>query len=461
MRKLLLCTFYLILCTPSFSQELAGTWQGRIEFFGKDIRAVFHFKQEEDKTFSGTTDSPDQGAKGIVIDEIEVKGDSLLFDISANNSTYSGKYFPDSAAFIGMLKQSGFKIPLKLIKGDADDLLYKRSQKLTRPFPYSEEEVIIINKKEGDTLAGTFTKPFGKGKFSAVILISGSGPEDRDETVFAHKPFLVLSDYLTRKGFAVLRCDDRGTGKSTGNYAACTPDNFSNDVEAQLDFLLSRKDVDKKRIGLIGHSEGGIIAPMVAAKRNDVAFIVLLAGVAVDFFENLLVQDSLVATSDGYSGESLQKYLAQQKHYFSIIQTAKDSAAAADSLYLILSEKKVSDKIINSSIKQLCSSWMRWYIGYDPRVNLKKLHCAVLAINGEKDIQVPAVLNISAMEQTLTASGNKNFKTEILPGLNHLFQQCKKCSVQEYVLIEETINTSALSAIGDWMEKYLQVKRIK
>ncbi len=462
MAKLIRVTLLLFLLSSIsqlVAQDLEGTWQGRLFVFSKDIRVVFHFKKDSVNGFSATMDSPDQASFGNKVEDVEKIGDSLHFDIPDNDGEYSGTYNKDSAAYYGYMKQRGFKMSIKLIKGDAEDLLYKRSQKPVKPYPYYEEEVRVINRKDGDTLAGTFSRPQRKGKFPAVILITGSGAEDRDETLLAHKPFLILSDYLTRRGFAVLRCDDRGTAKSTGNFGSATAPDFATDAEAQLDYLKSRKDVDTKKIGLIGHSEGGTIAPMVAAKRNDVAFIVMMAGVAIDFFDNLFVQDSLYAVSEGETKEKVEKFLKQQKRLFEIISTSKDSSSAADEINNYLSGTKTSDAVIVRAIRQLCSPWLRWYVGFDPQINLRKLNCAVLAINGEKDIQVPAAINIAAVEKTLKASGNKNYKTEILPGLNHLFQQCKKCSVSEYVNIEETMNPTALAAIGDWMAKnFLQSK---
>ena len=442
----------ILISSTIHAQDILGTWQGRLKFMGQDMRIVFHFSRDSAGALVAVTDSPDQGVKGTKKDEADFSGDSLSISVSEYDSEYSGVYNKDSAAFYGHLKQFGFKMQLKLIKGDADDLLFHRPQKPVKPYPYLEEEVTVQNKKSELTLAGTFTKPVGKGTFPAVILITGSGPEDRDETVFAHKPFLVLSDYLTRKGFAVLRCDDRGTGKSTGTFSTATPDDFAADVEAQLDYLKTRTDVDIKKIGLIGHSEGGGIAPMVAAKRNDVAFIVLLAGPGIDMFELLLAQDSLILAAEGSSQATISESINTNKKLFELLKEAKDSSDAADKINNYLSSKKAKDKAILKAIRQLCNPWMHWYIGFDPRANLAKLKCPVLALNGEKDVQVPAFINIASIEQTLKQSGNKNFKTEILPGLNHLFQKCKKCSVTEYVSIDETMNPLALSAIGDWME---------
>ncbi len=397
---------------------------------------------------------PVQRTKALKVDELELSADTGLYMYMPEaGAEYDGVYNKASGVYLGYYKQGGVKFPLKLIKGDGEDLLYKRPQKPVKPYPYHEEEVTIVNDKDGDTLAGTFTKPNGSGIFPSVILITGSGPEDRDETVLAHKPFLILSDYLTRKGFAVLRCDDRGTAKSTGSFKSATSADFAKDIEAQFNYLKSRNDVDKKRIGLIGHSEGGVIAPMVAARNKDVAFIVMMAGPGIDMFDLLLIQDSLTLAAEGKSVAEISKLVNTNKKLFTLVKAAKDSATAADSIDSYLSGKGESDNTILTAIRQMCSPWMRWYIGFDPRINLSKLQCSVLAINGEKDVQVPAEVDIASIDTTLKRSGNKNYKTEILPGLNHLFQHCKKCSFSEYVNIEETIDTSALVVIGDWMEK--------
>jgi dipeptidyl aminopeptidase/acylaminoacyl peptidase len=252
-------------------------------------------------------DVPDQRIDKMDLD-VEVTSDTLILSIPEVNGEYVGKYNPDSAAFFGYFKQSGIKFPLKLIKGEENDLVYFRPQKPKKPYPYIEEEVTVENKPAKLTLAGTFTKPEGKGPFPAVILITGSGPEDRDETILGHKPFLILADYLTRKGFAVLRCDDRGTAKSTGDFYGTSAD-YATDAVVQLEYLKTRKDVDAGKIGLLGHSEGGIIAPLAAAPRKDVAFLVLYAAPAVDLYNLLLVQDSLILASE----ERSQKEIADSR----------------------------------------------------------------------------------------------------------------------------------------------------
>ena len=444
---LMLCSLY------SKAQDISGTWQGKIFILDDETRIVFHIQYDSVDVFTASMDNLIPGGeKTLKVEELEWNGDSLYAYIPKFSAEYSGNYNKQCGCYAGFFKQNGIRFPLKLFKGDADDLLYKRPQKPLKPYPYLEEEVTVIS-KSGDTLAGTLTKPNASGKFPAAILVTGSGPEDRDETILGHKPFLVLSDYLTRKGFAVLRCDDRGTAKSTGNFKNATSGDFADDAEAQVKYLKTRKDIDEKKIGLIGHSEGGCIVPMVAARNKDVAFVVLMAGPGIDLFDLLLIQDSLVSAAEGTTAGEINKSRITNKKIFGFIKTVKDSAVLADSIDNYLSGTDATQFEILSYIRQYTSNWMRWFVGYDPRENLSKLQCAVLAINGEKDVQVPAEVDIASIDETLKRSGNKNYKTEILPGLNHLFQRCKKCSFSEYIRIEETIDPTALSVIGDWMEK--------
>jgi uncharacterized protein len=458
LRLSLLLTFNFYVLT-SFSRDFSGTWQGRLQFWTQDIRLVFKLEKNTAGKYVGTVASPDQDPKPAEIDEVEVMGDSIAIEMSEFEASFNGKFNADSNAIFGKMTQKGFKLPVKLVKGEADDLLYYRPQKPLPPFPYLEEEVRIINKVDGDTLAGTLTKPSGKGKFPALILITGSGPENRDETVFGHKPFLLIADYLTRKGYAVLRCDDRGTGASTGNFKSATTADFARDTEAQLAFLRTRKDIDKKKIGLLGHSEGGIIAPMVAARDQKVGYVILLAAPAIDMFDLLLAQDSLVAKAEGSSRKDINELIQTNTRMFDILKHSKDSMEAQQGIANYLDSINASGTEIEMAIKQLCTPWMRWYVGFEPEKNIEKLHCPVLAMNGGKDVQVPPKVNIPVIDSLLKKNGNPHYETHILPGLNHLFQKCKKCNVAEYKMIDETMAPEALEMIGSWMEQNVPVEK--
>jgi pimeloyl-ACP methyl ester carboxylesterase len=339
------------------------------------------------------------------------------------------------------------------------DTALNRPQEPKKPYPYDEEEVGYENKRDGVKLAGTLTLPRGKGPFPATLLITGSGPQDRNESLLGHKPFLVLADYLTRQGIVVLRVDDRGVGGSTGSVPDSTTENFAADVTAGIEFLKTRKEIDPKQIGLIGHSEGGLIAPMVAAQNGDVAFIVLMAGTGLTGEEILYLQGALILKAGGASAEQLAKQRATQEGMFKILKEEKDPATAEKRLHEELSRnlteeaKKKSEQAIAAQIKRANTPWFRYFLTLDPRPALRKVKCPVLALNGENDLQVPATENLREIEAALKAGGNKDVTIVSLPKLNHLFQTSETGSMSEYAKIEETIAPVALKTIGDWILK--------
>jgi pimeloyl-ACP methyl ester carboxylesterase len=353
-----------------------------------------------------------------------------------------------------------------------------RPQTPRPPFPYRSEEVEYDNADRSIHFGGTFTVPLPDPNvnylrapvYPTVLLITGSGKQDRDENIFGHKPFAVIADYLTRQGFGVLRVDDRDMGKTTGDFMKSTTADFAKDVEAGLAYLKSRKDVDLGNIGLIGHSEGGMIAPMVASKTKDVKFIVLLAGPGVRIIDLMEQQSVDVATAAGISKKYLEQYRYLYQELVNTVVNEPDSAKAFDKAVLVFNEwqkdkdislvktttgvtdEKTKTKYLKEFIEQLSSPWFNYFIKFDPADYLSKLSCPVLALNGEKDIQVSAKQNLEAIKAALTKSNNKNFKTMEMPGLNHLFQHCKKCSVNEYGELEETFDTETLKIIVDWIK---------
>jgi pimeloyl-ACP methyl ester carboxylesterase len=461
-RRLLFFSFLLSLLVfvqPATAQDFTGTWQGRLRFMKFDLRLVLKLQKDSSDRWSGTLQSPEQSKVAYPVEELTVRGDTLSFEVSEMETAYQGVFSADSNAFLGRFSQRGFKLPMKLIKGDDIDLLYHRPQRPRPPFPYTVEEVRIVNKEGGDTLAGTLTRPSGKGRHPSVVLITGSGPEDRDETVFAHKPFLLIADRLTRLGFAVLRCDDRGAGASTGVFATATPDDFASDVRAQVAYLRKRKDIDRKKVGLLGHSEGGIIAPMVAASDDKIAFVILMAAPAIDLFDLLLAQDSIAAKSEGAKRKDIDETITTNTRLFEIVKSSNDSAEAARQMVDYLDSAGASDREIEASLRQLGTPWMRWYIGFDPAINLSKTKCPVLAMNGQKDVQVPAELNLPVIDSLLKASGNIRYSTVSFPGVNHLFQPCRKCNVSEYVDIDVTMEEEVLQRMGEWLSAQTRDRR--
>ncbi len=321
------------------------------------------------------------------------------------------------------------------------------------PYPYRSEDVTFPNKKADITLAGTLTTPRTGGSFPAVLLISGSGPQDRNETIFGHKPFLVLADYLTRRGIAVLRVDDRGTGLSTGDFATATDDNFVGDALAGLAFLKTRHDINPKEIGLIGHSEGGNIAPRVAVRSKDVAFIVLLEGPGLPGDRIILSQLALILKAHGVPPEKIEAQVTSEKQILAVIKNQPDNAKAAVELRRILSkaDPRLKGAALKTQLRGLLSPWYRNFIAYDPRPTLSKVKCSVLAIGGSKDLQVPAKQNLAAIASALKAGGNKDFTVKELPGLNHLLQPAETGAPSGYGTIKTTISPKALKVVGDWI----------
>jgi len=340
-----------------------------------------------------------------------------------------------------------------------------KPQEPTEPFSYYSEEVTFKNKDANITLAGTITLPKKNGNFPVVVLISGSGPQDRNEALMGHKPFLVLSDYLTKKGIAVLRYDDRGTASSQGDFKSATTNDFATDVEAAVEYLLTRKEINTSKIGLIGHSEGGIIAPIVASRSSNIDFIVLLAGTAIRGDILLLAQQKYVMESLSYPPKYIENLSNINKGAYEIVLKNENDAVFKEEITnyyknvleknpgLAISALKSKEEYIDFSVSQLTSAWMNNLLKYDPTDALKEVKCPVLAVNGEKDIQVPSQMNLSVIETSLKQAGNNNVTIIEFPGLNHLFQSCTYCTVDEYARLDETFSPFALSEITNWILK--------
>ena len=441
------------------SKDISGIWLGKLKVQTMELRIVFHVKTDSAGTMRATMDSPDQGAKGILVDKVTVNQDSILFAINMVGGGFAGAMQAGDSVIIGTWRQGGLALPLDLHRV-MEVQESRRSQNPKPPFPYDEEEVSYQNKEAGITLAGTFTKPKSGGSFPALLLITGSGPQNRDEELLGHKPFLILADYLTRRGVAVLRVDDRGIGRSTGKFSGATTQDFAGDVRAGIEYLKTRRDVNAKKIGLLGHSEGGIIAPMVAAESKDVAFIVMMAGTSLPGDQILCLQDSLISLAMGQSTVQVQKDLSVKRAMYALIRNETDTTKLRQGLVTILRESMPTDSTtggaankaaVNAALAQLMSPWFRFFLTYDPAPALRKLTCPVLALNGSKDLQVPAQEDLEGMRRAFNASGNKKATAKLLPGLNHLFQKAETGSPSEYAKIDETINPEALQVIGDWI----------
>jgi len=318
-------------------------------------------------------------------------------------------------------------------------------------------------------LGATLTYPFSGGPFPVAVLITGSGIQDRDETIFGHKPFAVIADYLTRRGFAVLRVDDRTAGRSTGDILHATSADFAGDVETSLAYLRTRKEIDTLRMGLIGHSEGGMIAPMVAAADPRVAFIILLAGPVEGGYNTLLYQAVQPLVWAGVSPRYIRFIRKRQELLFRQVATATDTATlmrGVDSTYrALVAQYKDSSIVMTPPVLYraevarqaagILSPWLKFFIAYDPGPDFRKLTCPILALGGSKDFQVHDSLDLALLPTLVSSTERPNVETRLMPGLNHLFQHCKTCTTEEYGKLEETFSPEVLKVMGDWMEAHL------
>lgn len=453
----------ILLSVPGYCAEsgIEGIWVGALKVSVVDLRIVFKISKNEDGSLKAAMDSPDQGAENIQVNKVTFENGKLHLESQVIMGTYDGTLQPDGS-IEGTWKQGGLSFPLVLKRTEEAPKLH-RSQEPVKPYPYIEEDVVYENTDAGIKLAGTLSIPRTGGPFPAVILISGSGAQDRNETVVGHRPFLVLADYLTRKGIAVLRVDDRGVGGSTGNVMESTSEDFAGDVLAGVEFLKARKEIDPKKIGLIGHSEGGIIAPMAAVKSSDVAFIVLMAGTGLDGKRILELQSDLILKSIGASEDVLALEHSSNEQIFEILKNEKDNLVAekkirrlmADVLGKLSEQEKeamgVSEGAIEIQLKMILSRWFRFFLEYDPKPTLMKVKCPVLAMCGELDLQVPPKENLTAIEEALKAGGNTSYTIKELSGHNHLFQRAKTGAISEYAKIEETISPLTLETIAQWI----------
>jgi uncharacterized protein len=461
--------FLLGLLSLSHGQEQAksppldGIWLGTLKVPGQNLRLAFHVKTKDGK-LSATWDSLDQGADGLKVDEVTFKDGVVRFDIHMIKGGYEGKINEAGDEIVGEFKQT-LKFPLVLKRVDKLPER-KRPQEPKGPFPYLEEEITYENARDKVKFAGTLTLPKGDGPFPAVVMITGSGPQNRNEEVFGHKPFLLIADCLARRGIAVVRVDDRGVGGSTGGSVdTSTTAEFADDALAGVAFLKGRKEIDGKRIGLIGHSEGGVIAPLAASQSKDVAYIVLLAGTGLRGDEIIRRQSRLIAEVGGAKKKDLdlqEKYLNmllpiiieeadREKRDKRVKEQLAEWKEQAEGEAEKKDIAKLQDSFEKTHSKAFTNRWFRYFLAYDPAPALRKVQCPVLALNGEKDLQVPCAPNLHAIAEALLEGGNRDFTIRRFPNLNHLFQTCKTGSPSEYAAIEETMSPVVLDAIGDWI----------
>jgi len=439
--------------------NVEGNWLATLDIGGAKLRLVLKVEKSANG-YAAKFDSPDQGATDLPIDSIVLDGNKLTFKAAKFGITYEGTLNQAGDEISGTFKQGANEFPM-IFKRVAEAPKLNRPQDPKKPYPYDEQEVSYRNEKDNIKIAGTLTVPRGGGPYPAVLLITGSGSQDRNETIAGHRPFLVLADHLTRNGIAVLRVDDRGIGGTDIGSLSATSENYAEDVLAGVKFLKQRKEIDPKTIGLIGHSEGGMIAPMAAARSNDVAFIVLLAGPGQRGEDIIYTQTELIHKAQGTPPDTLAHIIALSRRINAIVKTETDGkrieqrineeiAAYVGALNDIQKKQfEPAAAAVKAFIPMYKTAWYRYFITFDPRPVLKNVKVPVLALNGEHDLQVAWKENLELIAASLNE--NKDVTIKSFPNLNHLFQTSPTGLLSEYNQIEETISPEVLKTISDWI----------
>ncbi|MDE3003647.1 MAG: alpha/beta hydrolase [Gemmatimonadota bacterium] len=447
--------------------DLTGRWSGMLTAGAQQIEIVYNLQVGADDALIGTMDVPAQGATGIPLTTVDFDGRtlSLTFPVPGGGS-YEGALSEDGGTITGTFTQAGQNIPMDLSRGEPAPPP-TRPQEPRRPFPYEAIDVSFANEHAGVTLAGTLTIPHGSGPFPAAVLVSGSGPQDRDESLLGHKPFLVLADHLTRNGIAVLRYDDRGVGASTGDFSAATSADFADDALAAIHYLMEDNRVAPDAIGIVGHSEGGLVGPLAASRSEAVDYVVMLAGPGVTGLEVLVEQGRLINEAAGVPPEISEFNATLQTRLAAIASDTPDQQEAAERMNAAIDElaastsplvqealaAQLSEESKGRTIEQMNSTWFRYFMTYDPRPALERTNVPVLALFGAKDLQVPPEQSSEEVRAALVRGGNDDATVRVMPGLNHLFQQAGTGSPTEYQSIEETFNVEALSVVSEWITR--------
>lgn len=476
MHSLFSITVPLIASTQGPS-PLIGDWQGKLNTGAISLRIVFHIKADSAGKLTATMDSPDQSAYGLPVGDVTITDKAVKFDLPAVNGLLNGTLDDSGKVITGRWEQGGASLPITVTLSDTPIVPVKRPQTPEAPFPYTEKYITFPSLAKGITLAGTLTVPKGPGPFPAAVFVSGSGGQDRDETMLGHKPFHVLADQLARLGIATLRYDDRGVGLSNGDQAVGTSKDFANDAEGAHRFLKTTANMKRTKIGFIGHSEGGLIAPMVAARNPDIAFVVMLAGPGVPGKDVILKQSEAIMKAMKASPAEIKKSRDSQLKMFAAVEAVvRKNPSNPDPKKLVAALKKETDALIaalspaerieaqknramvDAQVQQFATPWFRYFLNYDPRTALRKVKVPVLVMNGDKDLQVIASQNVPEVEKALRAGGNKRVTVRLMRGLNHLFQHTETGSPQEYGTIDETFAPEAIKEIAAFIRSVNRMK---
>ena len=449
--KTLISMVLILLAQTFYAQEIIGPWQGELDIQGMKLPLILHVNKDGENLKS-TLDSPKQGAKDLAVSKTEFVNNELKFEATNLGVSYKGTL--KDGKIEGTFSQGGMQLPLTFVKSTGENkTVFNRPQTPKEPFDYKTEEVTFVNPIDKNTLAGTISIPKNfKNSDKILVMITGSGKQNRDEELFGHKPFAVIADDFAKKGIATLRLDDRGIGGSSKGKDDDTSANYATDISTAVDFLVKK---GYKNIGLIGHSEGGMIAPIVSTTNKNVKFLVLMAGPGTQLDELLLKQNESAGKLAGMSDKDLAEAKIGNQKVYNFIKNYKGNNYETD-LKNFMTENfkgKMTDAEINQTVNQTKKNWFRYFIKFNPDHYLSKIKIPVLALNGSKDFQVPAKDNLAAIKKSLTKAGNKNFEIAEMEGLNHLFQECKTGAFSEYADIEQTISPKVLEKMSSWILK--------
>lgn len=436
----------------------AGAWQGTVAIDSMKLRVGFELQRGEDGAWTAQMSSIDQGQGAIPVETVVIEGASVRFEAHSIGVEVAGTLAAGGQRIDATFRQGSIDLPL-VLERVPKLAVPERTQTPEPPFPYREEEVEYDSANEDVLLGGTLTIPEGAGPFPAVVLVTGSGPQDRDESLLGHKPFLVIADYLARRGIAVLRADDRGVGRSTGRFDVATTFDFCDDALGGVALLKTRAEIDPLRIGIAGHSEGGLVAPIAATRSSDVAFIVLLAGPGVPGKDILLEQIRLISLANGRAAQHVDAEVALNSALISLVEGAEVGPELGKQLKTVFDGAKQAAPLeqgwifeeTEKMLSELNTPWFKAFLSLEPGAVLEQVACPVLVLNGAKDLQVPAGQNVAAIVDALARGGNERVSSKVYPDLNHLFQPCATGAPSEYAASPITFAKEALADIVEFV----------
>jgi len=470
MKNLTLLSFGLLLTVHVFAQEMEGNWYGMLEVGEQVLPLEIHCIHPTEGPFE--LYSKQQTSKSIALQSWSVKKGAWQWESKKLGASYRGEWIEQEQKFKGVLTQRGMSMPLDFSRENkVEDAelkrvsMFKRPQTPQPPFDYPTQELVMLSKTTTGLeiqLHGTLSLPKGEGPFPCLLMITGSGPQDRNENILGHQPFAIIADTLAKLGWATFRYDERGVGESTGDFEGATSFDFAQDASAIFAQLKQHPSLDPARIGLLGHSEGSLVAAMVAAERQDIACIVSMAGPGVGGLELLQKQSFDLQVNGGKSREDAQRdvdfntrimdYIVEVNDSVKVVQFIKENVVHPEDSPTSEEDGKLEGKEVfdyyNASFN---TSWMRYFIQHDPSKDWKKVHCPVLILNGDKDLQVNAAVNTQAIYGALPF--HQQTEMIILSHHNHLFQYTENGGISEYGTLEESLSLETIEAMVDWLSK--------